>query len=206
MTKSHSVEFFDSQFRRQVAEGEYALNDFEKLALEHVRGEVLDLGCGLGNFALEAARRGHRVRAYDASSTAIGRIRDAARREGLSLEASVANLAEFQVEGDYDTVVSIGLLMFLTREQGRALLAQAQRAVRPGGVAIINVLVEGTTFMAMFDPRGFHLFGEGELEACFEGWRVIGLRRDVHSAAGGTQKAFVTLVASRGGDESPRAS
>lgn len=60
-TRNQSVEFFDSQFRRQIRDHNYVLNPFETLALDHLMGTVLNLGSGLGNLSLEAARRGHRV-------------------------------------------------------------------------------------------------------------------------------------------------
>ena len=44
---SHSVEFFDTQFKRQVQGGEFELNPFERVALAYLHGAVLDLGCGL---------------------------------------------------------------------------------------------------------------------------------------------------------------
>ena len=52
MTENASVQFFDQQFRRQVAAGEHELNPFEIAALPYLRGEVLDYGCGLGNLAI----------------------------------------------------------------------------------------------------------------------------------------------------------
>ena len=70
MDTNRSVNFFDEQFRRQVAAGEYALNPFELAALPHLHGAVLDYGCGLGNLAVEAARRGCQVLALDASARA----------------------------------------------------------------------------------------------------------------------------------------
>ena len=57
MSPQHPVAFFDSQFRRQIEQQEFSLNPFERLALEHLSGRVLDLGCGLGNLAVAAARR-----------------------------------------------------------------------------------------------------------------------------------------------------
>ena len=53
---THSVRFFEAQFQRQVSSGEFELNPFERLALPYLSGEVLDLGCGLGNLAVAAAR------------------------------------------------------------------------------------------------------------------------------------------------------
>ena len=39
-----SVEFFDAQFQRQIHEREYALNPFETLALDYLKGAVLAQG------------------------------------------------------------------------------------------------------------------------------------------------------------------
>jgi tellurite methyltransferase len=71
MSSNRSVEFFDRQFERQIQQTEAALNPFEQAALPHLRGRVLDFGCGLGNLALAAARAGCTVLALDASEVAI---------------------------------------------------------------------------------------------------------------------------------------
>src|SRR5690606_38023990 len=94
MSPHHSIEFFDRQFQRQIAEGELTLNPFERATLAHLRGRVLDFGCGLGNLALEAARRGCEVEALDASASAIAHLRAAAARESLPLRATEADLRE----------------------------------------------------------------------------------------------------------------
>src|SRR6185503_6183654 len=136
---SQSVEFFEKQFQRQVKEGAFELNPFERLALAHVHGLVLDLGCGLGNLALEAARRGCSVTAIDASPTAIARIRAAAQHENLPVEALEGDAADIQIESHYDTIVAIGLLMFFPERTALTLLERIRERVRPGGRAIVNV-------------------------------------------------------------------
>jgi tellurite methyltransferase len=198
--QNQSVAFFDTQFQRQVASRDFALNPFEQATLSHVSGRVLDLGSGLGNLSIEAARRGASVTAVDASSAAIARIKDAAGAERLPIDAQVVDLASsYSIQGDYDTIVAIGLLMFFRRERALALLSDIQRHVVPRGRAIVNVLIEGTTFMGMFEPDNYYLFGRGELEQRFAGWNILLSRQESFEAPGGTQKEFTTLVAEKTG-------
>src|SRR5579863_438075 len=121
-----SVQFFENQFQRQVKAHQFDLNPFERLALDYLQGDLLDLGCGLGNLALEAARRRCTVNAIDASPTAIERIRAAAELEHLAIEAVQADLSTFRIARDYDTVVCIGLLMFFPEWRALALLDEIQ--------------------------------------------------------------------------------
>ena len=195
MDRNRSVQFFDEQFRRQIAAGDYALNPFEAAALPHLRSEVLDYGCGLGNLAVQASRRGCKVVALDASKTAIDHLRELASREGLPLRAGVADLRSFQLAEQFDAVVCIGLLMFFDCPTALAQLSRLQAHVRPGGVAIVNVLVEGTTFMDMFSTEGHCLFGRDQLRDQFAGWQLIGCEQQEFPAPGGTRKVFVTVIA-----------
>jgi tellurite methyltransferase len=197
MTKNRSVTFFDAQFEKQIGAEDYALNPFEQSALPHVRGAVLDLGCGLGNLSIAAARRGADVVALDGSAHAIDRIRKTAQAEGLHVRAELADAATYAMEGEYDAVVAIGLLMFFPRKQAMALLARLQHAVKPGGVAIVNVLIDGTTYLEMFEPGRYCLFGRDELLEQFAGWHVLRSTHDSYDAPGGTRKVFSTVIARR---------
>lgn len=192
---SHSIHFFETQFRQQVADGALHLNPFETLALPYLRGRVLDYGCGLGNLAVAAAQAGCEVLALDAAPTAIHHLNQRALQEGLTITAGEADLREHVVEGEFDAVVAIGLLMFFDCATAHRQLAQLQRCVKPGGVAIINVLVEGTTFMAMFDPAGHCLFGRNELRERFAGWTILAERHETFTAIGDRLKVFATVVA-----------
>lgn len=194
---NRSIEFFDAQFRRQIAAGELALNPFEQRALPHLRGTLLDLGCGLGNLAVAAARQGAQVVALDASAAAIGFLAERARKNGLQIDARCADLAAYAPQGRYDCVVCIGVLMFLPCETAHALLARAMAAVAPGGTMVLNVLIQGTTYLEMFDPRGFCLFAAREIADAFTGWHDLDDRIEDFPAPGGLIKRFRTLIATR---------
>jgi len=189
------ADFFERQFERQVRDADFALNPFETLALPYVRGSVLDLGCGLGNLSIEAARRGCRVTAVDASATAIERLRAAAQLEQLPIEAQQTELGSFRIAEDYDTIVAIGLLMFFSGARALALLRQIGERVRPGGLAIVNTLIVGTSYLGMFKPDEYTLFGPDELELAFAGWTMLESRRDTFPAPEGTRKEFATVIA-----------
>lgn len=195
--RNRSIDFFDRQFERQIGEAQYGLNPFEKAALPHLRGSVLDLGCGLGNLSIAAAGQGARVTAIDACDNAVSDLERRARELGLPIEARAIDLREWCPERTWDAVVCIGLLMFFPREAARAGLAAVHDAVRPGGVAAVNVLVEGTTYLDMFDPSGHYLFQPGELARAFAGWQGLHAAADVFPAPGGTVKCFETLIVAR---------
>ncbi len=192
-----SVEFFEQQFQKQVQANEYVLNPFEALALEYLKGEILDFGCGLGNLSLEAARRGHAVLAVDASPTAVARINRDAQREGLLVRAIETDIETWPIDRPYDTIVAVGLLMFFGRKGALALLASIQENVKPGGRAIVNVLIEGTTYLGMFDPNHYYLFRQKELEESFGGWKILESRYQTFPAPEGTRKEFSTVIAEK---------
>jgi tellurite methyltransferase len=194
---SSSIAFFDTQFQRQVREGDFALNPFEAAALPYLRGRVLDFGCGLGNLAVAAAEHGCSVVALDASRTAIEHVKRVASDKALSIEAYEAELRNYELREDFDSVVSIGLLMFLDCPAAFHQLSQLQSHVRRDGIAVVNVLIEGTTYLDMFDSRGHCLFARDEMRRRFAGWKL--LRHDYQDFGTPNQrlKSFVTVIAQK---------
>lgn len=195
MATNSSVEFFDTQFRRQLRDGELALNPFERTALPHLHGRVLDFGCGLGNLAVAAARQGCTVVALDASPAAIAHLQRVAAAEALAIEAAATDLRDHAPDGPFDTVVAIGLLMFFDCATAQRQLGRLQACVRPGGAAVVNVLVEGTTYLDMFDGQGHCLFAGDALRQSFAGWDILLDEHQDFDAPRDSRKCFATLIA-----------
>ena len=195
MDTNASIRFFDEQFQRQIAAADGALNPFELAALPHLRGRLLDFGCGMGNLALRAASQGCSVVALDGSDAAITHLQAVADARGLSVEAKQTDLRGYEITEDFDAVVCIGLLMFFDCPTALRQLTQLQERVRPGGVVVVNVLIEGTTFMDMFSPQGYCLFKPQALRQRFHGWQLLGDEQQEFAAPGNTCKAFATVIA-----------
>lgn len=151
---------------------------------------------GLSGLAA-SGRRGHQVLAVDASLAAVERVNRDAAREGLPVKAVQADIASWRIDQSYDTIVTIGLLMFMCQQRATQLLEWILEHVRPGGRVVLNVLIQGTTYMEMFDPGNYHLFQPGEIEERLEAWRILVSRRDTFPAPGETTKEFLTVIAEK---------
>jgi tellurite methyltransferase len=195
MNSNPSVQFFDRQFQRQARERDFQLNPFELATLPRLHGRVLDYGCGMGNLAFAAAEHGCSVLALDASPAAITHIQQRAATQALPVQAALADLRDYQLDEDFDAVVSIGLLMFFDCPTAFSVLSNLQTHVREGGIAAITVLVEGTTYLDMFDDKHYCLFSRAELAARFAGWTILHSEFSEFAAPGGQNKAFASIIA-----------
>ena len=87
--------------------------------------------------------------------------------------------------------------MFFNQATAFNLLRDIQNNIKSGGIAVINTLVEGTTFMDMFDPDNYYLFASGELEQLFCGWSILESVDQSFPAAAATVKEFATIIAKK---------
>jgi SAM-dependent methyltransferase len=130
---------------------DWGLGEYERTArelepvAEHVvalagirRGErVLDLACGTGNAAIEAARAGARVAGLDAAPRLIEVAEARAAAASLEIDFRVGDAQELPFEdGAFDCVLSVFGVIFVA-DPPRAV-AEIVRVLAPGGRALIS--------------------------------------------------------------------
>jgi ubiquinone/menaquinone biosynthesis C-methylase UbiE len=99
---------------------------------------LLDIGCGTGTLAVEAARIGARVVAIDRSAAMLSIARGKAARAGVAVdwrqgEASFPPLDD----GPYDVATATFVLSELSIDLARLSVHRMAEAVRPGGRIVI---------------------------------------------------------------------
>ncbi|HET6612359.1 MAG TPA: cyclopropane fatty acyl phospholipid synthase [Kofleriaceae bacterium] len=108
----------------------------QKIGLE--RGmKVLDLGCGWGGFARYAAETyGAEVTGYTVSSEQA----DLARERCAGLPVTIFLEDYRQAHGQFDRVVSIGLMEHVGYKNYRGYMELAERCLAPGGFGFVHTI------------------------------------------------------------------
>ncbi|MFE6594120.1 class I SAM-dependent methyltransferase [Streptomyces sp. NPDC057781] len=135
-------EFWDSLYRERADDGApwgTRVNPvLEEVAGGLPPGTALDLGCGTGGDTLWLATRGWQVTAVDISPTAVDRLTDVARAQGLDelVSAECHDLARTFPEAEFDLVSAQYSHTPYDLPRG-TILRIAAESLRPGGRLIV---------------------------------------------------------------------
>jgi SAM-dependent methyltransferase len=121
---------------------------------------LLDVGCGAGQLALIAARRGARVTGCDIASNWLERARARAAAEGLDVtfEEGDAEALPYD-DGQFDAVVSLIGAMFAPRPD--LVATELTRVCRPGGMVAMANWTPGGFVGKMFKAISKHIAPSG---------------------------------------------
>jgi SAM-dependent methyltransferase len=104
-----------------------------------VRGDVLDVGCGLGDNAIYLAMNGYDVTGLDISPTALRIAEQRAKEAGVDVKFAVADSTKLDGYTDeFDTVIDNGLFHSLDHDGRRSYAAAVHRATRPGATLLLS--------------------------------------------------------------------
>ncbi|WP_205877711.1 class I SAM-dependent methyltransferase [Mycobacterium camsae] len=109
-----------------------------------VHGDVLDIGCGLGDNAIYLAQQGYHVTGLDISPTALITAERRAHDAGVDVRFAVADSTTLDGYSDrFDTVIDSGMFHCLDDDAKRSYAAAVRRATRPGATLLISCFSDG---------------------------------------------------------------
>jgi len=101
---------------------------------------VLEIGCGWGGFALEAARAGLRVTGITLSREQLAWAREQAVRHGLADRIELRLQDYRDLDQTFDHVVSIEMFEAVGEDYWSSYMRTLRRCLRPGGRAAVQVI------------------------------------------------------------------
>lgn len=165
-------------------------------------GRVLSVADGEGRNSVWLARQGFQVDAFDVADRAVEKAQALARREGVSVNYTLADVDGFAwPDAAYDGVVAI-FVQFADPETRARLFQRMVRSLKPGGVLILQGYTPKQLEYRTGGPSVLsHLYSRQMLESAFVELSILELReyeREVQEGQGHSgRSALIGLVARR---------
>lgn len=105
---------------------------------------LLDIGCGWGTTAIEAARRGAKATGITLAAQQIELARRRAAEQQMKVDFQVADYRPFaeQHAGTFDRIVSLGMFEAVGRRQYDTFFEAIHMLLKPGGKALVHSMAD----------------------------------------------------------------
>jgi len=143
-------------------------------------GTALDVGMGQGRNSIWLAQQGWEVTGFDPAERAVALARETAQRLSVHLKAEIRRMEDFDFgERRWD-------LILLSYVGARETAETVQRALKPGGVVVIEAFHRDATKSGPIG--GAVVFDTGELPSLFPQLRVVRYEEPMAEADFGLDK------------------
>jgi 2-polyprenyl-3-methyl-5-hydroxy-6-metoxy-1,4-benzoquinol methylase len=137
----------------------FLLREIETLQRLSPGNRALDIACGEGRNSIYLAQHGFLVTALDISDIGIVKAFQRAEEERVQIDFQRVDLDEYKFTDQFDLII---IFNFLQRE----LIPKASQALSPGGLLIIDTILESPELLALHNPA--YLLRRGELRSLCE--------------------------------------
>ena len=153
-------------------------------------GLALDVACGAGRNALWLARRGFTVVAVDISWEGLQRLQRRAQVETLDIHLVLADLESFVLPSEaFDLIVNTRFLL-------RPLFPSIRRALKPGGLLLVDTYSVDEIDVLGGDIRREYALERGELRQLFWDYEILLHEEGVFVEAEG-ERGLARMIARR---------
>jgi tellurite methyltransferase len=121
---------------------------------------ALDIACGEGRNSVFLAQRGFLVTALDISDVGLGKAARRAAVAGVRIDFQQVDLDAYRFSEQFDLIINFNFLL-------RGLIPEALNALTPGGLLIIDTIMESPELLTSHNPS--YLLRQGELQMMCEG-------------------------------------
>lgn len=142
MLKAHLDPDFDGASRKHKDIVDSA-DWIAEIVGDHKHKKLLDLGCGPGIYAELLAEKGFQVTGIDFSRRSIDYAKESSQKKNLDITYHYRNYLELEYDGEFDVAILIYCdFGVLSPDDRKKLLQKVYRALKPGGLLILDVFHE----------------------------------------------------------------
>jgi len=121
---------------------------------------ALDIACGEGRNSVFLARHGFQVTALDISDVGLGKAVRRAEEAGVAVSFQQVDLDGYGFTEQFDLIINFNFLL-------RDLIPEEVQSLTPGGLLIIDTIMESAELLSSHNPA--YLLRRGELHKICEG-------------------------------------